>query len=101
MVCEEWNTMSKFPAFLAHVGRRPSPKHSIDRWPDNNGNYEPGNVRWATIEQQASNTRRNKYVTFNGETLCQRAMAKKHGIDPTTFRYRITHGWSIEEALSK
>jgi len=46
-----------FTAFLAHVGLRPSPQHSLDRWPDKNGNYEPGNVRWATKLEQTENRR--------------------------------------------
>ena len=54
-VCERWRT--SFENFLADVGRAPSPKHSLDRWPDNAGNYEPGNVRWATASQQAFNRR--------------------------------------------
>jgi hypothetical protein len=53
-VCHEWR--DSYPAFLAHVGRRPSPAHSLDRI-DNDGNYEPGNVRWATLEEQNRNRR--------------------------------------------
>lgn len=54
-VCERWR--SSFEAFLADMGRKPSPKHSIDRYPDNDGNYEPTNCRWATAKQQRANRR--------------------------------------------
>lgn len=53
-VCERWE--NDYQKFLSDVGRRPTPKHSIDRI-DVNGNYEPGNVRWATREQQIGNRR--------------------------------------------
>lgn len=55
-VCPEWR--ESYPAFLACVGRKPTPEHSLDRYPDVNGNYEPGNVRWATPSEQARNTRK-------------------------------------------
>ena len=58
-VSKRWSGEKGFEHFLADVGKRPSPKHSLDRWPNNeSGNYEPGNVRWATIQQQRMNQRR-------------------------------------------
>ena len=54
-VCDRWR--DSFENFLADVGRKPSPRHSLDRT-DVNGNYEPGNVRWATPSEQRRNQRR-------------------------------------------
>lgn len=56
-VSPTWLGPGGYEAFLSDVGRRPSSGHSIDRI-DVNGNYEPGNVRWATADVQAKNTRR-------------------------------------------
>lgn len=49
-----------FEEFLAELGPRPTPQHSVDRFPDNDGHYEPGNVRWATDLEQRHNQRRVK-----------------------------------------
>jgi hypothetical protein len=46
-----------FEEFFAEVGKKPSPRHSIDRYPNNSGHYERGNLRWATSSQQALNRR--------------------------------------------
>jgi hypothetical protein len=55
-VCKEWQ--NDYSAFLAHIGPKPSPELSLDRI-DNNGNYKPGNVRWATKKEQNDNRRQN------------------------------------------
>ena len=54
-VCREWR--GSVQAFAEYMGPRPTPDHSLDRYPNNDGNYEPGNVRWATWAQQAANRR--------------------------------------------
>ena len=59
-VCERWNDFSKF---VADVGEKPTPKHTLDRI-DNNGDYEPGNVRWATHLEQMHNQR----VSYKSKT---------------------------------
>jgi hypothetical protein len=55
-VCKRWR--DSYPDFLADMGRKPTPQHSIDRYPDNDGDYEPGNCRWATTGEQGANKRR-------------------------------------------
>ncbi len=65
-VCKAWK--DSFDTFFLAIGRRPSPDHSLDRFPDNDGNYEPGNVRWATRSQQQRNKRRSFKEKSNVKT---------------------------------
>ena len=96
-VCERW---LEYENFLADVGRRPSPKHSIDRFPDLNGPYEPGNVRWATWSQQARNRRTNRLLTYDGRTMCLTDWAEAVGLHQGCLRWRLVRGWSVERALT-
>jgi hypothetical protein len=97
-VCDEWQY--DYQAFLRHVGPRPSPRHSLDRI-DNNGHYEPGNVRWADKSTQLSNRRTNRLLTFSGETLTMSQWALRLGISFECLKRRLDHRhWSEERALT-
>lgn len=95
-VCERWDS---FENFLADMGFRPSPQHSLDRI-DVNGNYEPGNCRWATDFEQANNKRDNRRIEFRGETRTLKEWANTLGVSHTTLADRIDrHG--VEWALAQ
>lgn len=81
-VCEEWR--NSFEAFYAHIGPKPGPKHTIERI-DVNGNYEPGNVRWATKKEQARNKRNTVWVLitaglYQGQIVSLAEAAEKLGL---------------------
>jgi len=96
-VCERWQNC--FENFLEDMGKRPSPRHSIDRV-DNDGNYEPGNCRWATVTEQGRNKRNNVLLTCQGETMCLSEWAERVGITPEGLSARLARGWSVEEILT-
>lgn len=86
--------------FIEDVGLAPSPLHSIDRYPNQSGNYETGNIRWATKSEQARNTKRNRYITYDGKTMIVQEWSEVTGISSAVIRKRLKDGWSIKEALS-
>lgn len=101
-VCNQWNSGicdDAFANFLEYMGECP-PGMEIDRWPDNDGNYEPGNVRWATLEQQGRNKRNNRVFTVNGITACLVELCERFQVpyQRTLKRLNQLH-WPIERAL--
>lgn len=94
-VCARWDD---FGNFLADMGRRPSPQHSIDRR-NNDGNYEPDNCRWATPDIQSRNRRSNRLIEFRGEKRCLSDWARLLGVDATTLSYRAKMGKPLDQAL--
>lgn len=96
-VCDAW--LNDFPAFFEHIGPRPSPEYSLDRYPNNDGNYEPGNVRWATDKQQKRNTSKNRLIFVLGEQMCIAEAAERFNVRYKFLAKRISRGWSPERAL--
>lgn len=86
-VYEEW--LYSFETFYAYVGDPPSSDHSLDRFPNNNGNYEPGNVRWASREEQGRNKRNNVLFTVGDVSRTLPEWAEVSGIKLGTLCTRI------------
>jgi hypothetical protein len=99
-VCVRWSRTDGLKNFTVDMGPRPTPRHELDRYPDNDGNYEPNNCRWATKSQQNRNRRRNRRLTFDGRVQTLQAWADEVGVPQETLRSRIRGGWSVERALS-
>lgn len=91
-VCERWHL---FENFLVDMGPRPSPRHSLDRI-NNDGDYEPGNCRWATPAQQVNNRAATKRVTLSLAELARIA-----GVDRKLLWRRLRDGWPVERAVAQ
>lgn len=95
-VCQKW--ADSFEEFLADVGERPGGGYSLDRYPNNDGDYEPGNVRWATKAQQVRNRAVSQYVEHDGVKRHLKEWAEVLGIEYRTLWLRVKR-WGVERAF--
>lgn len=108
-VCDNWLGENGFlnfkkdmyDGYLDHINKYGKRNTCLDRR-DNDSNYSKNNCRWVDRFEQNSNTRRNKYIIFNGEELTMSGWARKLGVDRSTILYRIFKAnWPLERALCK
>lgn len=97
VVVEQWHN---FQNFLDDMGPRPTVGHTIDRFPNKSGNYEPGNCRWATMKEQGNNRKSNVLLTKDGKTQTARQWEEELGLGRGLIHARLKLGWSAERALS-
>jgi len=95
-MCDRW--CNSFENFLDDMGRKPSPELSIDRI-DNDGDYEPGNCRWAPLSVQAGNRRNNLVFEYLGRRYTCSEAARAFGLKPHTLADRLRKGWLVADAI--
>lgn len=96
-VCDRW--LHGFENFVVDMGEVP-PGKTLDRI-DNNGNYEPGNCRWATRKEQTDNRRNSIVVEINGQHMRMKEAAEYLGIPYSTFKNKYRRlGLSVEEIIT-
>lgn len=88
-VCQRW--LNNFGNFLADMGERPTPQHTVERI-DNDSGYSPSNCRWATMTEQARNRRNSKMVPFQGRIVTVAEAAELSGIPAPTIYSRLSRG---------
>lgn len=97
-ICDRWR--ASFHDFIVDMGPRPTPRHTVDRWPNPHGNYEPGNCRWATPAEQNRNKRNNLFIEQDGVKTLLVDVVADLGIDRAAVYQRLRKGWSLEDALT-
>jgi len=96
-VCKSWD--KSFLSFYKDIGEPPSKKHSLERINNNKG-YSKLNCKWATMSQQARNTRRVKKLTYRGINKTLVEWSEELDISYTTLRKRLRDGWDVEKTFN-
>lgn len=92
-VCERW--LTSFDNFFEDMGKSPFKNYTLDRI-NVNGNYCVDNCRWASMKEQANNTRKNINIEYNFETLSAKGWSEKTGIPASTIIGRYHRGLPTE-----
>jgi len=93
-------TFKSFEEFEEAIGTRPSEDHSVDRI-NVDGNYEPGNIRWATQSEQNRNRRDTAWVIIEGVRYKRVDLADRYGITSDRIDYGVKKRWSFSKITSK
>jgi hypothetical protein len=95
-VCGRWR--NSFAAFIEDMGKRPSPKHQIDRI-NNDGNYEPANCRWVTLRDQFNNRSSNVHLIVDGSSRTVAEWSRMTGVDDKLMYCRVKRGWADRDVV--
>lgn len=94
-VCDRW--LENFENFFEDMGVKPTPYHSLDRFPDTNGNYEKINCRWATSYEQSRNTTKNHWIEYDGNRMIIEDWGKFFKVSESAIRKHLNNGKSFNE----
>lgn len=97
-VCKRW--LTSFENFLEDLGKRPSPKHQLNRI-SKTQDYTPTNTRWALVREVGRTRTNNKVYTIGNVTLCLEDWAERAGIGKSTLHYRLAKGLTMREAIDR
>lgn len=98
-VCAEWRfSFEDFYACVSGLSHFNERGYTLDRI-NNDGDYEPSNIRWSTQTEQARNKRNSRYFTYGGKTQTATEWGEQFGLEYKTLLARLNRGWDMERAL--